>query len=283
MRKKFILLLKITFSLLIIFYLVTRISLQQVFHSWQLLSLGTSFVLILLLLVNLVFQLLRWKIMVLNHIPHAKFYHIVKSFFAGFALRLSVPGGHAEIGKIFMVKGTRKEALLAFGTEKYIITSTQFLLLGLAGWHVLPQFKGGFIAIVAAALVLFAAYPFFPKFPFLKRYMNPELSYSASMIMVAALTIIVYALVTTQYYIMIFPENILSWFETASIVMLLIGSAMIPISYSGLGIREGVGIFLFGPFGLTDEKIVSMTLFIFFMNTVIPALIGVIFLLKHRK
>ena len=283
MRKKFVFLLKISFSLLIIFYLVTQLSLQQLYHSWRLLSLSTSLVLVLLLMVNLVFQLLRWKIMVMNHIPQAKFRHIVKSFFAGFALRLSVPGGYAEIGKIFMVNGSRGEALLAFGTEKYIVLSTQFLLLGLAGWHVLPQFRVGFIAIVAVALVLFATYPFFPRFPFLKRYLNPELPYSTSMIMVAVLTLIVYALVTTQYYIMIFPEKILNWFETASIVMLLIGSAMIPISYSGLGIREGVGIFLFGPFGLTPERVVSMTLFIFFMNTVIPALIGVIFITKHRK
>lgn len=283
MRKKIIFFLKITISLMIIVYLFSRISLQQVYNSWQIHSLGTILVLILLLMVNLIIQLWRWKIVTTNHISQVRFEDIVKSFFAGFALRLSMPGGHAEIGKILMVNWSRKEALLAFGAEKYIIASTHFLGLGLAGWHIFPQFQGGFLAVIALAVALFAIYPYLKRLPFLKRHLNPEISYSSSMIMVAVLTIVMYALVTTQYYLMLLPAKTLNWFEIASIVIILIGSTMIPISYSGLGIREGVGIFLFGLFGVEQEMVVSMTLLIFFMNAVTPALIGLGVIINHKR
>ncbi len=282
-RVKITFLLKLAFSMLIMAYLFTRLSLHQVYDFWQTLSLSTILVLFFLFLVNLMVQLWRWRTLVISHLPKTSFDQIIKSFFAGFTLRLSVPGGYAEVGKIFLVSGGRKETLFAFGMEKYIIASTQFLLVGFAGMYILPEFYAGSFTMVVLAVTLFTVYPYFKKFPFLKRHLDPDFPYSSSMIIVAVLTVMVYALVTTQYYFMLLPEKVLTWLEMASVVIILIGSAMIPISYSGLGVREGVGIFLFQRFDVGQEIVVGMTLLIFLLNIVLPAIVGMVVIFKFRK
>jgi glycosyltransferase 2 family protein len=60
-------------------------------------------------------------------------------------------------------------------------------------------------------------------------------------------------------------------------------SNSIPITISGLGLREGFAIHFLKDFGFGAEQAVAATLSVFLMHDVIPALVGAIVLLRARK
>ena len=60
------------------------------------------------------------------------------------------------------------------------------------------------------------------------------------------------------------------------------GSGLLPISVSGLGVRENLAVFFLAKYGIPAYAAVGASLFIFFINAIIPALIGLYFIIKRR-
>ncbi|MDD2616571.1 MAG: hypothetical protein PHH74_05255, partial [Candidatus Cloacimonetes bacterium] len=57
----------------------------------------------------------------------------------------------------------------------------------------------------------------------------------------------------------------------------------IPITVSGLGLREGFAIHFLDSYGFTSEQAVAATLSLFFFQDVVPALVGGVVLLKAKR
>ena len=64
---------------------------------------------------------------------------------------------------------------------------------------------------------------------------------------------------------------------------LVILANSIPISYSGLGLRETFALEVFSKYGIQSEVILTATLTVFFMNSVLPAIIGLVIILKQKR
>jgi hypothetical protein len=60
-------------------------------------------------------------------------------------------------------------------------------------------------------------------------------------------------------------------------------SNSIPITVAGLGLRESFAIHFLKTAGITAEQAVSATLSLFFIQDVLPALIGTWFLVRTKK
>ena len=58
---------------------------------------------------------------------------------------------------------------------------------------------------------------------------------------------------------------------------------IIPITYSGLGLRETFAINILAKADAVPEVAVTSSLTIFFFNLVLPALLGLYFILNSRK
>jgi hypothetical protein len=59
---------------------------------------------------------------------------------------------------------------------------------------------------------------------------------------------------------------------------------VLPISFAGLGVREGTYVFLFTQVGAAPEVALSMSLLVYVLGTVVPGLIGgVIYLLRGAR
>ena len=86
-----------------------------------------------------------------------------------------------------------------------------------------------------------------------------------------------------QYFILLNLINTISFIESMHTVIYLWGSGIVPISISGLGVREGLAVYFLKWYGINPAHAVATSLFLFFLNTIIPALIGVFFIYKKRQ
>jgi len=59
-------------------------------------------------------------------------------------------------------------------------------------------------------------------------------------------------------------------------------AAIIPISLSGLGVREGLAVYFFGFYDVPGAYAVATSLFLFVLNTVFPAITGLYFIYNKR-
>jgi len=55
------------------------------------------------------------------------------------------------------------------------------------------------------------------------------------------------------------------------------------VSLGELGVREGVSVFFLGQMGVSAAPAFNAALFIFFINILMPSLIGLIFLFKKNN
>lgn len=106
-----------------------------------------------------------------------------------------------------------------------------------------------------------------------------------------------------KYFLLFFLTNLINWFIVYLIVFLIalglginlpfiiflalypLGtlSTMIPITIAGLGTREAVLISLFSIFNISAEKVFSLSLLVFIITIIIPAIIGAILIFVNKK
>jgi hypothetical protein len=58
---------------------------------------------------------------------------------------------------------------------------------------------------------------------------------------------------------------------------------MVPISISGLGVREGLAVYFFRLYDVSPANAVATSLFLFVINTILPALVGTYYIYKKRS
>ena len=92
----------------------------------------------------------------------------------------------------------------------------------------------------------------------------------------------IFAIMGMQYYLLLNEVDSISLSATYHTSVYLWSAGMVPISVSGLGIREGLAVYFFKFYDVSAAHAVATSLFLFTINTIIPALIGVFYIYKHR-
>jgi len=93
----------------------------------------------------------------------------------------------------------------------------------------------------------------------------------------------IFVIMTIQYFILLNKIHTISILATLHTVIYLWGAGIIPISISGLGIREGLAVYFLKLYGITPAHAVATSLFLFTLNTILPALIGTYFIYKKKS
>ncbi len=75
----------------------------------------------------------------------------------------------------------------------------------------------------------------------------------------------------------------LSLSDTLLTAIFIWGAGLIPISVSGLGVREGFAVYFLGRLGIGAPVAVGVSLLVFSLNVLLPAFIGLIFIFRRRK
>jgi len=205
---------------------------------------------------------------------------IIPSFFAGYSFRLMIPGGHAEISKIFLLPGKKRGKAIAVGMEKLFQTYIKLVLILVALSFSFPEYNLIFYSSITILIVLLF---FLPKIKWLKMLQEKKVNNLVVFGNTLIYSLIIFFIMIIQYFILLNQVNSIQFTETMHTVVFLWGSGIVPISISGLGVREGLAVYFLKMYGIYPAHAVATSLFLFFLNTIIPALIGVYFIYKKRQ
>lgn len=208
---------------------------------------------------------------------------VVCSYLIGQTLRFAVPGGPASFAKIFYVPNSSVvSSFWSSIAEKSVMTWVTWTFAIIAGIFYYSKFP---LWIWLILLLFFLLLPFLVKWGFgFSRYLaSLKPLYAAQMPKIITVQVLSTILCYVQYWLILNCLLPLSFWQTFIRMALTQFSNTIPITISGLGLREGFAIHFLAGTGFSAEQAVSTTLTLFFIHDVLPALIGIFFLLQGKK
>ncbi|MBN2830076.1 MAG: flippase-like domain-containing protein [Candidatus Cloacimonetes bacterium] len=278
--------LKLSLSALILWLIFRKIEFAGVVHNISSYSILTIISVLILAFLKHLTQYYNWKkFLQINPDFRTNEASIIKSYLIGLALRFVVPGGWGTFGKVYYVENTsKKKTAISVALEKVFGTWTIWFF---AGWASVFYFKELPLILrlsVASLLTLFpfALYIAIISISKLKSYQD---SYKKNAVKVIVSQIVYESSTFLQYWFFINTFVSITLFKTAYSTALILFSNTIPITFSGIGLRELFAINVLAKYGITSEVAVACAFSIFIFNDFIPALLGVYFIFqaKHKS
>lgn len=277
-----LLVIKLSLSIALVKIAIHKIDLSDLSWIFNTTSLSRILFLSTIIVVNWAFQVIRWGIILKDNTGSVNWCEVIKSFFIGYTFRLAIPGGYAEFLKIYYLNGKRYHGFIAYLVELFTVMLIQIILLVWAGLGLFPDQKWFFIGIGIATISVCICFPYLKKIKLVRKYL-PDYTIQMKLILKAGfLTVLSLIIISSQYQYILNWAGSISWSCTAKSVIFIIYSNSMPFTFSGLGLRENVAVYLFGMFGITAPVAVATSLFVFTTNFLAPALIGLVLILLHR-
>jgi|SRR5690554_4063185 len=282
--KRILFFLKIILTIVILWFIFKRIDFQEVFRAALEIRSLIIVILLVITLLKFIIQLKNWeqclKITAEYNPPR---YEVLKSHFIGYALRFLIPGGHATFAKVYYVSNKKKVTLFSIGIERFMLTWTN---LWFAAWAGLFYFSQVSFMLRLAALVLITLIPlvvYWSSRILKKAAWKAYFSQFIKLVPIITGRQAFFLLLTVmQYYLIISQFQEIGIFSVLVSVPLILIANLIPITYAGLGLRESFAIHLFRTYSIEPAIAVTASLVIFVINSVLPALVGALFLLTAK-
>jgi len=276
--------LKIGLSALILFFIFKKIDFSGVVHNITSYSFVTVAAVLFFALVKHVTQYYNWKkFLQINPEYKTSESDIIKSYLIGLALRFVMPGGLATFGKVYYVKNTsKKNTALSIALEKVFGT---WIIWFFAGWASIFYFNEYSIVLrvsIASLLTLFPIVLYFVVSK-VKKLQPYQQTYKQNAIKVVLSQLIYETSTFFQYWLFINTFISISLFKTAYSTALILFSNTIPITFSGIGLREVFAINVLAKYGISSEIAVAAAFSIFIFNDFIPSILGVYFIFKNKQ
>ncbi len=285
LKKRVFFYFKIGISVLILYFVFRKIDMRSVFINFGKIKVLSILLLLITAAIKIYFQLINWgKYLKINPDYNPQKYEITRSFFIGEALRFLVPGGYGTIGKVYFVENQKKATFVSIGLEKFLQIWTSLVFASLAAIFYFTNYE---IIIKISGFSVILILPFIiPPLVRLSKHQKMHLfsqEYNKIIIPVIARHTVTMLLTIMQYYIVITTFNSIALPKVFMAVPLILSANIIPITVSGLGLREGFAIEVLQRYSITADVAVACSLTIFVVNNIIPALIGAYFLILHKK
>jgi len=270
-------------TILILALVLNKIDLGKVSDSITELKSGFLLILVLLSLVKIALQFINWNsFLKLN--PENKLKHSEKliSFFVGITFRMISPGGMGIYGRMLYLPIRKRDSFLAITYEKFIqgwciiffasvASSLYFQELSLILKLILPL-----AALSLPFLLLFIS-------PLKKKYYNYFRQYRLTLIPALAIQITTNLLTIYQYTIFLKNYTEFSFISALKTVPLVQAGNLVPLTISGLGVREYLAVQVYPSLGISAELAVSCSLIVFSLSNLLPAFMGIIIILFKRN
>jgi len=281
-KDKLVFSIKYVIGILLLVWILSRVNQQSLIDTFLSLSIKNLAIIFLVAFINLSLQFKLWKILIESHSHSYELKDVLPSFLAGFAFRLMLPGGHAEITKIFLLPGRKRGKAIAFGIEKAFQTIVKIILVAVAIPLVFPEYIIVFWSSGAIILIAIALTPIFLKKDKVQKLLEKNVSYSRVFFISLAYTIPIFLCITFQYFYLLNINFDISFYKTLIVTVFIWGAGLIPISISGLGVRENLSVFFLSQFNIPDYTAVAISFLVFFINAIIPAIIGTFIIIKRK-
>ena len=268
--------LKIAITVFLFWWLSRSVNIKELWAYFR--SIPTSLVLgvFALGILNVGGQALRFLYSVHLLMPPFTFKEGLVAHFSGFAFRLILPGSVGEIGKTFLLPGDNKLRLYTFLLDAFYSTGVMFFFFGISTFLLYPK-MWYMLVFCLIFFVFFLIYRLLVKTTNFKQHVPehvPYFKFGIANIVFTSITLVSYIM---QYWTLMRQWGI-SLFDQVKACFFILGIGSIPLSFAGMGFRENAAQHVLQPFGIPAEAAVGGALFIFSVNVLIPALIGVILL-----
>jgi uncharacterized membrane protein YbhN (UPF0104 family) len=280
MKQKILYLIKLLVGLLLVIWILGQIDQKQFIEYFRHIGIKEFFYVSVLGLASLVLQYERWKYLVKSNSTTYERQDLFSSFLAGFTLRLTIPGGHAEWSKAFLMSGRKRGKIIAVGMEKILPAIFKIILLGLVIPFSFPRYK---IAGMAIALITILVYFLMPRLKVMQNLLEKQISLHRLFIVTSLQSSGIFLLSAAQYHVLLNQDYSISFLDSMHATVYLWAAGVFPFSLSGLGIREGLAVYFFRLAGVSSADAVATSLFLFTLNNVIPALFGIYYLYRNRQ
>lgn len=262
---------------------------------------------LILVIPNLVLRALKWGYLLRRVKPEAPATEIWNTLLVGFTFAVVTPGQLGEFGRAFFISGRPRLELIGLSFIDKWYNLLAIVLGGSLGLLLLPGLvfdRNAYlfisccflVAILWAALFLIIAsprwirdllytvnvmLPYRDKIKVLISGLDP-MQRKHSLVM-AALGIAHYLVYIVQFYLLVHSFQPVRFFDAfrASAATIFVKAAL-PISVGGLGVGETASVGFFRIFGVSTAAAFNSSVMLFSMNVLLPALIGVLVLLKLR-
>lgn len=288
MKKYIKFFIRFTVTVLLILYLFKKIEVKHVLNHLFLINPLIFLSASLLYILSSYISTLRWKIFLSNEVKVSELFslYLIGSFFNN--VLPGIIGG--DVVKIFMIKEKvgLKKAFASVFMERYtglcalLLISFIFFCLF---YTKLPQ--DIFIWSVPAGFLLFILGTIFilliGKTKFFREFHDYILTFNKNQILQALFYsfLVQFTVILSVYVIFLGVGISVSFFEVCIFLPIIILISMLPISLSGIGVREWSFILFFGKsFG--DTPIVAVS-FLWFLSQVFASFTGGVEYLRFKK
>lgn len=275
---------KIFISISILIIIFNKIDTKTTLSMLTSLSLPILIILLGISLFKFFTQATNWfYCLKINDDYKSSYANVLKTHMIGLALRFFMPGGHATFGKVFYVKHEKKKNIFfSIVLEKFF---QSWIIWFFAVWALLFYQSSYRVIIIIAGLIL-TIIPFILPIIFRKHINHiTQTNYFNALPKILSSQIIFETLTFIQYYLIIqfFVSTKISFLGLSTNIALILIANTIPITFSGLGLRETASALLLPRIGIPIETAVGASLIIFLFNAVIPAIPGALFIITHKK
>jgi len=281
-RKKVIFVIKILVTIIIVFLISKKVDFLQLIRDFQHISLLTVLIIFSTTLIKLFIQFNNWgKYLHINPDYHSQKNEVLKSYFIGMALHFILPAGLGFFGKVYFVNNKKSATAASVGVERIFVTWKNLFFASFAAIFYFSNFNLIFLLIlIFFTPLLLYLFSFITRKDNLKKFFKNYLKIIPRIIVMQ----IIFTFISFfQYYIILKNFAKISFFDVMISVPLVHISHILPVSFSGFGMREIFAIEVFSRFNINPEAAVTTTLMIFFMNSVLPAFVGAYLLLRANK
>ena len=281
--KKIAGILKYPVTILILIIVLSKIDLGRVLGILSELKPGVLAALLVISLIKIFLQYLNWSLFLqLNPDSKLTFSQKITSFFVGFSFRMISPGGVGVYGRMLYLPIRKKDSFLSITYEKMIQSWCIIFFASLASslyFSGLSLFLKFILPLAALSL------PFILLIisPLKRKYYNYFRQYRLTLIPALAIQITTNLLTIFQYTIFLQNYTEFSFLSAFKSVPLVQAGNLIPITISGLGVREYLAVQVYPSLGISAELAVSCSLIVFCLSNLLPAFAGIIILLFKRN
>jgi len=290
---------KIAISIVILYIIFSRIDARATFALFVQLRWYILLLVLSITVVKFISQVITWRLCLeIFSLADFPFKKVIQTHFIGLALRFFLPGGYATFGKaVYFPRENSKNTLFSVLLEKFFGIWVIIFFLAVAYMmnpamsvtlegNVTPPSTAAFVGRLLLSLggILVILFPFI-LILIVKRFVSQEIimRYITALPILLLCQIVYILLTATQYYVLLsaFTDLNLHFVKVSLPVAMILCANIIPITYSGLGLREAAAAFFLPKLGIAPEVAVGASLIIFFLNAVLPALPGVYYIVRR--
>ena len=237
-------------------------------------------------------KFLRWHNLIKTENSVYTFWDASKSYMLGNSLGLVTPLRAGDLGRaLYFIKDERPK-IMGLTIIDRIMDITAVLTLSIGGSFYLINRGFGILVVLLAILSICVLYSHKLLWIFLKKIigdgpiwqkvgklidmlknLDPK-TVSTALI----LSFLAFISVLFQFYYLVSAFEGTTLLAVCLVTPLITLSSIIPVSFMGLGVREGISIVLFSAFGITGATALSVAFLGFAMNNVFISIIGIVFL-----